>query len=68
MQKATPVRFGHDKKYTHSCRDNYLYATELEMNPRDLTNNINFFMNVPVEEDGHLAIVDGISHGVILWT
>jgi uncharacterized protein len=61
--ESNTVRFGHDKKYMHSCRDNYLYAVgELEMSPRDLTNNINFFMNVPVEEDGHLAIVDGISH------
>lgn len=62
--ESNTVRFGHDKKYMHSCRDNYLYAIgELEMSPRDLTNNINFFMNVPVEEDGHLAIVDGISRG-----
>lgn len=62
--ESNTVRFGHDKKYMHSCRDNYLYAIgELEMSPRDLTNNINFFMNVPVEEDGHLAIVDGISKG-----
>ncbi|NLU34508.1 urea amidolyase associated protein UAAP2 [Wolinella succinogenes] len=60
--ESNTVRFGHDKKYMHSCRDNYLFAVgELEMNPRDLTNNINFFMNVPVEENGHLAIVDGIS-------
>jgi len=62
--ESNTVRFGHDKKYMHSCRDNYLLAIgELEMHPRDLTNNINFFMNVPVEEDGHLAIVDGISKG-----
>ncbi|MCD8545380.1 MAG: urea carboxylase-associated family protein [Sulfurospirillum cavolei] len=62
--ESNTVRFGHDKKYMHSCRDNYLLAIgELEMHPRDLTNNINFFMNVPVEENGHLAIVDGISKG-----
>jgi urea carboxylase-associated protein 1 len=60
--ESNSVRFGLDKKYMHSCRDNYLtLAGELEMNPKDITNNINFFMNVPVEEDGHLAIVDGIS-------
>src|SRR3546814_18306975 len=28
---------------------------------RDIVPNINFFMNVPVEEDGALGIVDGIS-------
>ena len=28
---------------------------------RDIVSNINFFMNVPVESDGALGIVDGIS-------
>ena len=28
---------------------------------RDLVSNMNWFMNVPVEEDGSLGIVDGIS-------
>ena len=60
--ESNSVRFGLDKKYMHSCRDNYLtIAAQLEMSPKDITNNINFFMNVPVEENGHLAIVDGIS-------
>ncbi|QSZ40651.1 DUF1989 domain-containing protein [Sulfurimonas aquatica] len=60
--ESNTVRYALDRKYMHSCRDNYLYEIgELEMDPRDLTNNINFFMNVPVEEDGHLIIVDGIS-------
>jgi uncharacterized protein YcgI (DUF1989 family) len=31
------------------------------MGKRDLVSNINFFMNVPVSEDGTLEIVDGIS-------
>ena len=30
------------------------------MGKRDLVTNINFFMNVPIEPDGALAIVDGI--------
>lgn len=60
--ESNTVRYAHDRKYMHSCRDNYLYEIgELEMDPRDLTNNINFFMNVPIEEDGYLIIVDGIS-------
>ncbi|WP_415397630.1 urea amidolyase associated protein UAAP2 [Sulfurimonas sp. CS5] len=60
--ESNTVRYALDTKYMHSCRDNYLYEIgELEMDPRDLTNNINFFMNVPVKEDGHLIIVDGIS-------
>jgi uncharacterized protein len=60
--ESNTVRYALDRKYMHSCRDNYLFEIgELEMDPRDLTNNINFFMNVPVEKDGHLIIVDGIS-------
>ena len=60
--ESNTVRYSLDTKYMHSCRDNYLFEIgELEMDPRDLTNNINFFMNVPVKEDGHLIIVDGIS-------
>jgi hypothetical protein len=31
------------------------------MSKRDMTSNINWFMNVPVEADGTLGIVDGIS-------
>jgi uncharacterized protein len=60
--ESNSVRFGLNKRYMHSCRDNYLTViANLNMNPKDITNNINFFMNVPVNEDGHLAIEDGIS-------
>jgi urea carboxylase-associated protein 1 len=60
--ESNTVRYALDTKYMHSCRDNYLFEIgELEMDPRDLTNNINFFMNVPVEDDGFLVIVDGVS-------
>ena len=31
------------------------------MGKRDMTSNMNWFMNVPVESDGTLGIVDGIS-------
>jgi len=50
--ESNSARYGLDRRYMHSCR---------EMSPKDISNNINFFMNVPVEENGHLAIVDGIS-------
>jgi uncharacterized protein len=54
------VRYG--KSAANSCRDNFLAALEeLGMGPRDLPANINFFMNVPVDANGGLAIVDGIS-------
>jgi len=45
-----------------SCRDNFIKAlSELGMGPRDLPANINFFMNVPVDANGGVAIADGIS-------
>jgi len=31
------------------------------MNKRDITGNINFFMNVPVTPEGRLTFEDGIS-------
>ena len=45
-----------------SCRDNFIKALgEIGMGPRDIPANINFFMNVPVDANGGVAIVDGIS-------
>jgi urea carboxylase-associated protein 1 len=45
-----------------SCRDNFIKALgELGMGPRDIPANMNFFMNVPVDGDGRVAIADGIS-------
>jgi uncharacterized protein YcgI (DUF1989 family) len=49
----------------HSCRDSYLLAVaeneRFGLTKRDLTHNINFFMNVPVTADGKLTFEDGIS-------
>jgi urea carboxylase-associated protein 1 len=60
--EANTVRFGHHTKFMHSCRDNFvLELSRHGMTKRDIVSNINFFMNVPVEADGTLAIVDGIS-------
>jgi hypothetical protein len=36
-------------------------ATHRNMSKRDITANINFFMNVPVTPDGELSFADGIS-------
>jgi uncharacterized protein len=60
--ESNTVRFGHHTRYMHACRENFLVeAARHGMDKRDLTANINFFMNVPVEPDGRLAIVDGVS-------
>jgi hypothetical protein len=52
----------------HSCRDNFLLALArwgaragCGIDKRDLSSNINFFMNVPVTPSGALTFADGIS-------
>jgi uncharacterized protein len=62
--ESNTVRYALEKRYMHSCRDNFLLALERHgghLNKRDLPNNINFFMNVPVTSDGALRFADGIS-------
>jgi len=60
--ESNTVRFGHHTKYMHACRENFLLEVSRHgMGKRDIVANINFFMNVPVEPDGRLAIVDGVS-------
>lgn len=60
--ESNTVRFGHQVKYQHACRENFaLEITKYGLGKRDIPPNINFFMNVPVESDGNLAIVDGES-------
>jgi hypothetical protein len=60
--EANTVRFGHETKYMHSCRDNFVMELSRHgLTKRDIVSNINFFMNVPVEANGTLAIVDGMS-------
>ncbi|WP_230291427.1 urea amidolyase associated protein UAAP2 [Croceicoccus sp. Ery5] len=60
--ESNTLRYGHHTKAQHACVENFLEAnlTE-ERGKRDIVSNINFFMNVPVLEDGSLGIVDGIS-------
>lgn len=60
--ESNTLRYGHFTKHQHSCVDNFLDANARQgRNKRDMVSNINFFMNVPVEADGALGIVDGIS-------
>ena len=60
--EANTVRFGHDTKYLHACRENFLLEVGRHgMDKRDIVGNVNFFMNVPISPDGELAIVDGLS-------
>ncbi len=60
--ESNSLRYGHHTKAQHSCVDNFLAANLREgRGKRDMVSNVNFFMNVPVEADGALGIVDGIS-------
>lgn len=60
--ESNTVRFGHHTRYMHACRENFaLEIGKYGMGKRDLVSNINFFMNVPIDPGGELAIVDGVS-------
>ncbi|QCF27052.1 urea amidolyase associated protein UAAP2 [Hydrocarboniclastica marina] len=63
--ESNTTRYALEKKCMHSCRDSWLVAVteheELGMSKRDITHNINFFMNVPVTAEGGLTFADGIS-------
>jgi urea carboxylase-associated protein 1 len=60
--ESNTLRYGHHTKSQHACVENFLEANLTEgRGKRDMVSNINFFMNVPVEADGALGIVDGIS-------
>jgi uncharacterized protein len=63
--ESNTVRYDLEKRTMHSCRDSYLLALAQHdtwgLGKRDLTHNINFFMNVPVTPDGGLTFADGVS-------
>ncbi len=61
-KESNTLRYGHHTASEHGCRENFLAeAAKYGMGARDLVSNLNWFMNVPVEADGTLGIVDGIS-------
>ena len=66
--ESNTVRYDLAKRPMHSCRDSFMHAltacacaTHRHMTKRDISANINFFMNVPVTADGALSFADGIS-------
>lgn len=63
--ESNTVRYALEKNCMHSCRDSWLLAVaqheNFHLSKRDITHNINFFMNVPVTRDGKLTFEDGIS-------
>src|ERR1700761_2745441 len=66
--ESNMVRYAIEKRSMHACRQSFLKgalqwsaATGHELDKRDLTANINFFMNVPVTPAGGLTFADGVS-------
>ncbi|MDX2424634.1 MAG: urea carboxylase-associated family protein [Cycloclasticus sp.] len=63
--ESNTVRYDLEKRCMHACRDSWMLA--IAENPhygitkRDISHNINFFMNVPITEEGGLTFEDGIS-------
>lgn len=61
-KESNSLRYGHHTVHQHACVENFLAEGALwGLGKRDLVSNINFYMNVPVEADGALGIVDGLS-------
>jgi urea carboxylase-associated protein 1 len=62
--QSNTVRYSHDTLPMHNCRDTFMLQLSKygnQFNKRDLTPNVNFFMNVPVTPQGGLTFEDGVS-------
>ena len=63
--ESNTVRYDLEKRCMHACRDSWMLAIaenpEFGIRKRDITHNINFFMNVPVTPAGALTFEDGVS-------
>jgi urea carboxylase-associated protein 1 len=63
-QESNVVRYGEHTRHMHACRSTFLaqaLAWGRGLDRRDLSANVNFFMNVPMTPEGGLEFVDGIS-------
>ncbi|RHW22415.1 DUF1989 domain-containing protein [Nocardioides immobilis] len=61
-KESNTLRYGHHTWGQHACAENFLRElSRYGLSKRDHVPNINWYMNVPVDPDGALGIVDGIS-------
>lgn len=63
-RESNTMRYAHEKEHMHACRDSFICGLQdwgPDLGKRDITCNINFFMNVPVTPEGTLTFEDGIS-------
>lgn len=63
--ESNTVRYDLEKRCMHACRDSWMLAIaenpQYGISKRDISHNINFFMNVPITSEGGLTFEDGIS-------
>ena len=62
--ESNMVRYDLEKRSMHACRQSFLKGIQhwkQGMDKRDISSNINFFMNVPVTPEGGLTFEDGVS-------
>lgn len=63
--ESNTVRYDLEKRCMHTCRDSWMLAIaenpQYGISKRDISHNINFFMNVPVTGEGGLTFEDGVS-------
>ena len=67
-KESNQTRYALEKRSMHACREVFLKGAQAwslktgrTLDKRDLTANINFFMNVPVTPEGKLTFEDGVS-------
>ncbi|KQQ28556.1 urea amidolyase associated protein UAAP2 [Frondihabitans sp. Leaf304] len=61
-KESNTLRYGHHTYGQHACAENFMREiSRYGMGKRDHVSNVNWYMNVPVDPDGALGIVDGIS-------
>lgn len=61
-KESNTLRYGQHTRAQHGCMENFLIeGARWGLGARDLSSNVNWFMNVPVDPDGALGIVDGLS-------
>ena len=67
-KESNQTRYALEKRSMHACREVFLKGAHewslrsgKTLDKRDLTANINFFMNVPVTPEGKLSFEDGVS-------
>lgn len=61
-KESNTLRYGQHTRAQHGCMENFLIeGARWGLGARDLASNVNWFMNVPVDPDGALGIVDGLS-------